>query len=239
MGLAPQTESAQSQGAFDLPDTAYSAGHRGIDLPGRVGEPGGPWHRDGSVRRVGGGVGVVTVDDGTERTYRPVDPGVERGDAVCEESANRATGSSRQWARTAPLRCLHLGPDPRTGSRPGTYLDPLDRLGSVSHVRARRPGRAGSDPTRRCVRERERCASRSAGRSRRHSGCGSIRSLAPARSRTGNIGVRVGAPLRQVARAVDGPRIRQRGYGNRVIVPVHGDQSYNHLSKHRWWSDSG
>ena len=26
-------------GRFDLPDTEYSAGHRGIDLPGRAGEP--------------------------------------------------------------------------------------------------------------------------------------------------------------------------------------------------------
>ena len=71
-------------GRFDLPDTEYSAGHRGIDLPGRVGEPVravAPGHVTfaGSVA----GVSVVAVDHGGERsTYQPVDPQVNRGDDV-------------------------------------------------------------------------------------------------------------------------------------------------------------
>src|SRR5687767_3332450 len=54
---------------FDRPDTEYSAGHRGIDLPGRVGEPVRAVAR-GRVTFAGSvaGVGVVTVDHGRERS---------------------------------------------------------------------------------------------------------------------------------------------------------------------------
>jgi len=116
-------------GAFDLPDTAYSAGHRGIDLPGRVGE---------SVRAVApgrvtfagsvAGVGVVTVDHGRERsTYQPVDPQVQPGDSV--ESGD-VLGHLRADGSHCATACLHLG-----RLEADTYLDPLDRLGAESHVR--------------------------------------------------------------------------------------------------------
>ena len=116
-------------GAFDLPDTEYTAGHRGIDLPGSVGEP---------VRAVAAGrvtfagpvagVGVVTVDHGSERsTYQPVDSDVERGDAV---EAGDVLGRLRGAGSHCPTACLHLG---RLES--DSYLDPLERLATASHVR--------------------------------------------------------------------------------------------------------
>ena len=117
------------EGTFDLPDTAYSAGHRGIDLPGRVGEPvravaPGRVTFAGSVA----GVGVVTVDHGSERsTYQSVDPDVERGDAV---DVGDMLGQLRGDGSHCATACLHLG-----RLEDETYLDPLDRLESVSHVR--------------------------------------------------------------------------------------------------------
>jgi murein DD-endopeptidase MepM/ murein hydrolase activator NlpD len=126
-------------GEFDLPDTDYSAGHRGIDLPGRVGEPvravaPGRVTFAGSV----GGVGVVTVDHGDERsTYQPVDPRVHRGDAV---DAGDVLGHLRGEASHCATACLHLG-----RLQAESYLDPLDRLGSESHVRLVDPD--GPPPT--------------------------------------------------------------------------------------------
>lgn len=114
---------------FDLPDTEYSAGHRGIDLPGRAGEPvlavaPGRVTFAGSVA----GVGVVTVDHGSERsTYQPVDPGVSRGDTV---EAGDEVGQLRDRGSHCATACLHLG---RLEAR--SYLDPLDRLSTESHVR--------------------------------------------------------------------------------------------------------
>ena len=72
----PVAGPSASRAGFDLPDTEYSAGHRGIDLPGRVGEPVSAV-APGRVTFAGSvaGVGVVTVDHGSERsTYQPVDP---------------------------------------------------------------------------------------------------------------------------------------------------------------------
>ena len=126
-------------GAFDLPDTEYSAGHRGIDLPGRVGEPvlavaPGRVTFAGSVA----GVGVVTVDHGRERsTYQPVDPTVHRGDSV--ENGD-VLGHLRVEGSHCATACLHLG-----RLEADTYLDPLDRLGSESHVRLVDPD--GPPPT--------------------------------------------------------------------------------------------
>jgi len=116
-------------GTFDLPDTEYTAGHRGIDLPGRVGDPvravsGGRVTFAGSVA----GVGVVTVDHGRERsTYQPLDPDVERGDAV---EIGDVLGRLRGTGSHCPSACLHLG---RIES--DSYLDPLERLATTSRVR--------------------------------------------------------------------------------------------------------
>ncbi len=114
---------------FDLPDTEYSAGHRGIDLPGHVGEPvlavaPGRVTFAGSVA----GVGVVTVDHGSERsTYQPVEPLVHRGESV---ETGGVVGKLRDRGSHCATACLHLG---RLMAE--TYLDPLDRLGSESQVR--------------------------------------------------------------------------------------------------------
>jgi murein DD-endopeptidase MepM/ murein hydrolase activator NlpD len=117
------------EATFDPPDTEYSAGHRGIDLPGRAGEPvravaPGRIAFAGSVA----GVGVVTVDHGAERsTYQPVDPQVRRGDTV---ETGDVLGHLRAVGSHCASACLHLG-----RLQAESYLDPLDRLGSESYVR--------------------------------------------------------------------------------------------------------
>lgn len=110
-------------GDFDAPDTPYSAGHRGIDLPGSPGE-------DVHAVAVGrvvfsgevAGVGVVTVEHGDERsTYQPVvDRAVRAGDAVDAGGRLGRLGVAGSHCATA---CLHLG-----RLRGETYLDPRERL---------------------------------------------------------------------------------------------------------------
>jgi murein DD-endopeptidase MepM/ murein hydrolase activator NlpD len=125
--------------AFDPPNTAYSAGHRGVDLPGVVGEPvravaSGRVTFAGSVA----GVGVVTVDHGGERsTYQPVKVDVRRGERV---RAGDSLGRLRAAGSHCASACLHLG---RLAG--DAYLDPLDRLGSASRVRLVDPD--GPPPT--------------------------------------------------------------------------------------------
>ncbi len=116
-------------GGFELPDTAYGAGHRGIDLPGVAGEavrsvaPGRVTFA-GSVA----GVGVVTVDHGAERsTYQPVIARVRRGDQVDTGAVLGRLSANGSHCASA---CLHLG---RLDG--AAYLDPLDRLGTRSRVR--------------------------------------------------------------------------------------------------------
>jgi len=74
------------------------------------------------------GVGVVTIEHGGERsTYQPVDASVRLGDTVdASETIGRLDGTGSHCATA----CLHLG---RLEGE--TYLDPLDRLGSISRVR--------------------------------------------------------------------------------------------------------
>lgn len=109
--------------AFDPPDHPYGAGHRGIDLPGRAGEPvravaAGRVIFSGTVA----GVGVVTVEHGTERsTYQPVERrAVRRGDAV---DAGAVLGRLSADGSHCAGACLHLGR--LEGER---YLDPRERL---------------------------------------------------------------------------------------------------------------
>lgn len=117
---------------FDAPANAYAAGHRGIDLPGSVGEPvravaAGRVLFSGTVAGVG--VGVVTIEHGDERsTYQPVDDRlVRRGDAV---EAGRQLGSLGPAGSHCASACLHLG-----RLRDETYLDPRERLdGEVRFV---------------------------------------------------------------------------------------------------------
>jgi murein DD-endopeptidase MepM/ murein hydrolase activator NlpD len=141
---------------FDAPDTPYAAGHRGIDLATVAGAP---------VRSVAagvvtfagrvGGVGVVTVDHGSERsTYQPVIADVEVGQHV---AASAVVGHVAVGPFHCAMPCLHLGRIARAGER---YLDPLDRLASRTHIRLVDPdgpppvppiGAAGSGVLRRPV----------------------------------------------------------------------------------------
>lgn len=116
---------------FDPPEDPYGAGHRGIDLSGRIGQP-VLAVADGRVRFVGmvAGRGVVVIEHGDERsTYEPVIGAVDLGDRV---RAGEVVGrlelvGSHCW----PSACLHLG---RISGE--TYLDPLELLvGAAGPVR--------------------------------------------------------------------------------------------------------
>lgn len=219
-------EDRRVSGRFDRPDTEYSAGHRGIDLPGRVGEPVRAVAR-GRITFAGSvaGVGVVTVDHGRERsTYQPVDPAVKRGDTV---SAGDVVGRLRDSGSHCAIACLHLG-----RLEADSYLDPLDRLASESRVRLVDPdgpmptppsGPAGNGTLRRPV-------------------GGPITSPFGPRVHpvTGarklhdgtDFGVPCGTPVRAAGDGVVVARRYSGDYGNRVVVR-HADgleTSYNHLA---------
>lgn len=116
---------------FDAPDTAYSAGHRGIDLPAPVGAPVRAV-ANGVVAFAGtvAGVDVVTIDHGTERsTYQPVAAQVEVGQRV---GPSDVIGHVALGAFHCATPCIHVG---RIRQRDDAYLDPLDRLSGQSQIR--------------------------------------------------------------------------------------------------------
>ena len=218
------------EGGFDLPDTEYGAGHRGIDLPGRLGEPvravaAGRVKFAGSVA----GVGVVTVDHGSERsTYQPVDPRVRVGDSV---EAGDELGRLRGMGSHCSGACLHLGRlDGATET--SSYLDPLDRLAAASHVRLVDPdGPVPAPPA----------GPSGTGALRRPVG-GPITSGFGPRTHpvTGHrtlhdgtdFGVACGTPVRAAGPGTVVDRSSGGAYGNRVSIR-HGDgleTSYNHLA---------
>lgn len=114
---------------FDLPDSEYGAGHRGVDLPGHIGQ---------TVRSVAAGrvtfagrvagVWTITVSHGAERsTYQPVSPVVRVGDAVAAgQPIGRLLGAHPSCRRT----CLNLG-----RLRGEKYLDPADLLATTGAYR--------------------------------------------------------------------------------------------------------
>jgi murein DD-endopeptidase MepM/ murein hydrolase activator NlpD len=109
---------------FTPPPTAYTAGHRGVDLAGGAGQP---------VLAVGAGVvafaglvagrPVVSVDhpDGLRTTYEPVQPGVAAGQVVARGSPLGVLVAGHPGCPVEA--CLHWGL--RRGS---AYLDPLSLL---------------------------------------------------------------------------------------------------------------
>ena len=110
---------------FDPPDAPWGAGHRGVDLLGR---PGQPVHSAlaGTVTFAGtlAGRGVVVVDHGSTRTtYEPVDASVAVGAHVPTGAVigTLQTGLSHCFPRT----CLHWGL-----LRGEEYLDPLTLVGA-------------------------------------------------------------------------------------------------------------
>jgi murein DD-endopeptidase MepM/ murein hydrolase activator NlpD len=213
-------------GGFDLPDTEYSAGHRGIDLPGQVGEP---------VRAVAAGrvtfaglvagVGVVTVEHGGERsTYQPVHPAVHRGDLV---EAGDLLGHLRGAGSHCATACLHLG---RLES--DAYLDPLERLATASHVRLVDPdgplptppgGPSGNGTLRRPVGG----PITSPFGMRVHPITG-VRKLHDGT----DFGVSCGTPVKAAATGVVVARGSTGAYGNQVVIRHGGglETSYNHLA---------
>ena len=94
--------------SFDPPQELWSAGHRGIDVAGRIGQP---------VQAVAAGIvayagviagrGVVVVSHGELRsTYEPVTAVVSRGDAV---TAGQPIGLLQiVQSHCLPAACLHL-----------------------------------------------------------------------------------------------------------------------------------
>jgi murein DD-endopeptidase MepM/ murein hydrolase activator NlpD len=110
---------------FDPPSSTWGAGHRGVDLLGRRGQP---------VRAAAAGTvtfaaplagrGVVVVDHGGVRTtYEPVHATVHVGDTV---SAGQTLGRLElALSHCFPRVCLHWGL-----IRGDTYLDPLTLVGA-------------------------------------------------------------------------------------------------------------
>lgn len=212
-------------GRFDLPDTEYSAGHRGIDLPGHVGEPvravaPGRVTFAGSVA----GVGVVTVDHGSERsTYQPVDPAVDRADAV---EAGDVLGHLRAEGSHCAAPCLHLG------RLDGAYLDPLDRLGSPSRVRLVDPD--GPLPKPPVGPSGDGTLSRPVGGPITSPFGPRVHPVTGARSLHDgtDFGVTCGTPVHAAGAGTVVSLGFSGAYGNRVVV-LHGDRletSYNHLA---------
>lgn len=120
----PLDGSPQVLRRFEPPDTRWSAGHRGVDLAARPGQPvyaAGP----GRVGYAGtvAGRGVVTVVHGAVRTtYLPVDPSVPAGLRV--GPGDRLGVVEERVAHCAPDHCLHWGL-----LRGSEYLDPLGLVG--------------------------------------------------------------------------------------------------------------
>lgn len=109
---------------FDPPTSAWGAGHRGVDLTGRVGQPVRS-SLAGTVSWAGtlAGRGVLVVRHGpTRTTYEPVATLVAVGDEVGRgEVVGRLEGGG---SHCAPAACLHWG-----WRRGEAYLDPLDLVG--------------------------------------------------------------------------------------------------------------
>lgn len=136
LGLAPGPAVAAPEGVWPLdprpsvvggfapPASPWAAGHRGVDLSGRVGQPvraalGGTVSFAGPLA----GRGVLVVAHGATRTtYEPVAALVAVGARVARgEVVGALEGGG---SHCAPAACLHWG-----WRRGETYLDPLLLVG--------------------------------------------------------------------------------------------------------------
>lgn len=108
--------------AFEPASSPWGPGHRGVDLPGQVGDPVGATEA-GVVRHVGivAGRGTVTVvhRDGLRSTYEPVLGSVRVGEPV---AAGDVLGVLAPGTH-CPGPCLHLG-----AVRDDGYVDPWPLL---------------------------------------------------------------------------------------------------------------
>ena len=109
---------------FAPPPVTWAAGHRGVDLLGRPGQPVRA-AKAGTVTFAGriAGRGIVVVSHGdTRTTYEPVAASVGRGDVV---GAGAVLGRLELLgSHCLPRACLHWGL-----VRGETYLDPLTLVG--------------------------------------------------------------------------------------------------------------
>jgi murein DD-endopeptidase MepM/ murein hydrolase activator NlpD len=124
VGVWPLDPRPDVVATFDPPDDRWGAGHRGVDLAGRIGQPvrsalAGEVAFAGSIA----GKPVVTVSHGdTRTTYEPVVASVAVGTRV---AAGEVIGVLDLAASHCfPRACLHWG-----WRRGETYLDPLDLVG--------------------------------------------------------------------------------------------------------------
>jgi murein DD-endopeptidase MepM/ murein hydrolase activator NlpD len=124
VGVWPLQPEPEVVRAFDPPDSPFGAGHRGVDLAGRLGQvvhtalPGRVTFASGLAGR-----GVVVVDHGpTRTTYEPVAATVRVGDVLArgQPIGTLELGGSH----CLPAACLHWG-----WLRGQTYLDPLLLVG--------------------------------------------------------------------------------------------------------------
>ena len=120
--LAPQPTVVRG---FDPPDDPWGAGHRGVDLLGRPGQP----VRSALPGRVSwsgvlAGRGVVVVDHGdTRTTYEPLDDRAPVGTVVA--AGDRIGRLAGLGSHCLPRSCLHWG-----WIRGDVYLDPLRLVGA-------------------------------------------------------------------------------------------------------------
>jgi murein DD-endopeptidase MepM/ murein hydrolase activator NlpD len=128
-GVWPLDPEPEVVRGFEPPPHPWAAGHRGVDLAGRPGQP-VLAALPGTVGFVGSIAGkpVVTVLHGGRRTtYEPVVASVARGQVVTAgDVLGRLTTTD---SHCFPAACLHWGLV--RGSGDGQqYLDPLTLLGS-------------------------------------------------------------------------------------------------------------
>ena len=125
-GVWPLDPRPEVVASFDPPSTRWGAGHRGVDLAGRAGQPVRA-ARSGRVTFAGrlAGRGVVVVDHGATRTtYEPVAAHVDVGDIV---EAGEVLGRLELFASHCfPRACLHWG----LIEGRDHYLDPLTLVGA-------------------------------------------------------------------------------------------------------------
>jgi murein DD-endopeptidase MepM/ murein hydrolase activator NlpD len=120
--LAPRPAIASK---FDPPASRWGAGHRGVDLQGRVGQ-GVRTSLAGTVTFAAtlAGRGVVVVEHGGVRTtYEPVSASVRVGQQVGR--GDRIGTLQRASSHCFPQACLHWGL-----LQGETYLDPLSLVGA-------------------------------------------------------------------------------------------------------------
>lgn len=125
VGVWPLQPEPEVVTRFDPPDSPYGAGHRGVDLAGRAGQPVRA-ALAGRVRFAGSlaGRGVVVVGHGeTRTTYEPVAASVSMGDRVAR--GDRIGTLEVPQSHCFPRACLHWG-----WLRGETYLDPLRLVGA-------------------------------------------------------------------------------------------------------------